>query len=173
MANEACRVIFEDLLTSRAGRLPVTVLNGQALEAMAAADVVLLASGTATLECMLLKTPMLASGTATLECMLLKTPMVVAYRLSAFTYRLASLLVKTKYYSLPNLLADEELVQEFIQDEVTPESLGRELMQLIENPARAEKLTAIFGKIHDALRRDASRTAADVVLKMTGRADGA
>jgi len=156
MANEACRVIFEDLLSSHPSRLPVTVLNGQALEAMAAADVVLL-----------------ASGTATLECMLLKTPMVVAYRLSAFTYRLASLLVKTKYYSLPNLLADEELVQEFIQDEVTPESLGRELMQLIENPARAEKLTAIFGKIHDALRRDASRTAADVVLKMTGRADGA
>ena len=156
MANEACRVIFEDLLSSCAGRLPVTVLNGQALEAMAAADVVLL-----------------ASGTATLECMLLKRPMVVAYRLSALTYRLASLLVKTKYYSLPNLLADDALVKEFIQDKVTAESLGREVMQLIENPARAEKLSSIFGKIHNDLRRDASRTAADVVLRMTGQADGA
>jgi lipid-A-disaccharide synthase len=155
MANEACREIFENLLSTYAGGLPVTVLNGQALEAMAAANVVLL-----------------ASGTATLECMLLKRPMVVAYRLSALTYRLARLLVKTKYYSLPNLLADEALVQEFIQGEVTAESLGREIMQLIENPARAEKLSSIFGKIHDDLRRDASRTAADVVLQMTGRADG-
>jgi lipid-A-disaccharide synthase len=155
MANKACQVIFEDLLSSYAGRLPVTVLNGQALEAMAAADVVLL-----------------ASGTATLECMLLKRPMVVAYRLSAVTYWLARLLVETKYYSLPNLLAGDALVREFIQDEVKAESLGREVMQLIENPARAEKLTSIFGKIHNDLRRDASRTAADVVLRMTGRADG-
>ena len=153
MANEACRVIFEALLTSQGGRLPVTVLNGRALEAMAAADVVLL-----------------ASGTATLECMLLKRPMVVAYRLSPLTYQIARLLVKTKYYSLPNLLADDALVSEIIQNDVSAESLGREVMQLIENPARAEKLSSIFGKIHTALRRDASATAADVVLQKTGRA---
>jgi len=143
MANEACRAIFEDLLSNQGGRLPVTVLSGQALEAMAAANVV-----------------MLASGTATLECMLLKRPMVVAYRLSALTYQLARLLVKTKYYSLPNLLADDALVPELIQNEVTAESLGREVMRLIENPARAEKLASTFGRIHDDLRRDASRVAA-------------
>ncbi len=152
MANEACREVFEDLLSSQGGHLPVTVLNGRALEAMAAANVVLL-----------------ASGTATLECMLLKRPMVVAYRLSALTYQLARLLVKTQYYSLPNLLADDALVPELIQDEVSPELLGREIMQLIENPARAEKLSSIFGRIHDALRRDANHVAADVVLQMTGR----
>jgi lipid-A-disaccharide synthase len=155
MANEACRAIFEDLLSSQGGRLPVTVLSGQALEAMAAANVVLL-----------------ASGTATLECMLLKRPMVVAYRLSALTYQLARLLVKTKYYSLPNLLADDALVPELIQNEVSAESLGREVMRLIENPARAEKLASSFGRIHDDLRRDASHVAADIVLQMTGRAGG-
>jgi len=155
MANAACRAIFEDLLSRQGGRLPVTVLSGQALEAMAAANVVLL-----------------ASGTATLECMLLKRPMVVAYRLSGLTYQLARLLVKTKYYSLPNLLADDALVQEFIQNEVTAESLGKGVMRLIENPARAEKLASIFGRIHDVLRRDASRVAADVVLQMTGRGGG-
>jgi lipid-A-disaccharide synthase len=153
MANERCRVIFEDMLARQGGRLPVTVLNGRALEAMAAADVVLL-----------------ASGTATLECMLLKRPMVVAYRLSPLTYRLARLLVKTKYYSLPNLLADDALVPELIQDEVSPESLGREIMQLLENPARAGELAAVFARIHTDLRRGASAAAAEVVLQRTGRA---
>ncbi len=153
MANEACRVIFQDMLTRQGGRLPVTVLNGRALEAMAAADVVLL-----------------ASGTATLECMLLKRPMVVAYRLSGLTYRLARLLVKTKYYSLPNLLANDALVPELIQDEVSPGSLGREVMQLIENPARGEELTAVFARIHKDLRRGASAAAAEVILQRTGRA---
>jgi lipid-A-disaccharide synthase len=138
MANEACRTIFEDLLSSQGGRLPVTVLSGQALEAMAAANVVLLASGTATLD----------------------------------TYQLARLLVKTKYYSLPNLLADDALVPELIQNEVSAESLGREVKRLIENPARAEKLASTFGRIHDDLRRNASHVAADIVLQMTGRADG-
>jgi lipid-A-disaccharide synthase len=73
---------------------------------------------------------------------------------------------------LPNLLADDALVREFIQDEVTTESLGGGVMELIDNPALAEHLTSIFGGIHDELRRDASRVAADVVLQMTGRADG-
>ena len=153
MANEACRVIFENMLGRQDGRLPVTVLNGRPLEAMAAANVVLL-----------------ASGTATLECMLLKRPMVVAYRLSPLTYQLARLLVKTKYYSLPNLLADDALVPELIQDEVSAESLGREVMQLIGNPARAVELSEIFSRIHAVLRRGASASAAEVVLQRTGRA---
>ncbi|MGB5438116.1 MAG: lipid-A-disaccharide synthase [Gammaproteobacteria bacterium] len=152
MANEACRVIFENMLGRQDNRLPVTVLNGRPLEAMAAANVVLL-----------------ASGTATLECMLLKRPMVVAYRLSPLTYQLARLLVKTKYYSLPNLLADDALVPELIQDEVSAESLGREVMQLIGNPARAVELSEIFSRIHAVLRRGASASAAEVVLQRTGR----
>jgi len=152
LANYECRLAFDEILSTIATRLPVTLLSGQGLEAMAAANAV-----------------MLASGTATLECMLLKRPMVVAYRLSPVTYRIARMLVKTSCYSLPNLLAGRPLVKELIQDEVTAEALGSEVLALIENPQRAQELAAIFSAIHDDLRRDANRCAADAVLELVGR----
>jgi len=152
LANNACRSVFEAALAAVNSRLPVTLLHGQALEAMAAANAVLM-----------------ASGTATLECMLLKRPMVVAYRLSPLTYRLARLLVNTPYYSLPNLLADRPLVKEFIQDDVTPEALGGEILRLLNDPAHAQELTTVFAQLHDELRRDASRIAADAVFEIAGR----
>ena len=152
LANNACRSVFEAALAAVNSRLPVTLLHGQALAAMAAANAVLM-----------------ASGTATLECMLLKRPMVVAYRLSPLTYRLARLLVNTPYYSLPNLLADRPLVKEFIQDDVTPEALGGEILRLLNDPAHAQELTTVFAQIHDELRRDASRIAADAVFEIAGR----
>jgi len=152
LANNACRSVFEAALAAVNSRLPVTLLHGQALEAMAAANAVLM-----------------ASGTATLECMLLKRPMVVAYRLSPLTYQLARLLVNTPYYSLPNLLADRPLVKEFIQDDVTPEALGGEILRLLNDPAHAQELTTVFAQLHDELRRDASRIAADAVFEIAGR----
>ncbi|MGB5177892.1 MAG: lipid-A-disaccharide synthase [Gammaproteobacteria bacterium] len=152
LANYECRQAFDEVLSTIATRLPVTLLSGQGLEAMAAANAV-----------------MLASGTATLECMLLKRPMVVAYRLSPLTYRIARLLVKSSYYSLPNLLAGRPLVKELIQDEVTAEALGSEVLALIENPQRAQELAGIFSAIHDDLRRDANRLAANAVLELAGR----
>lgn len=152
VANSACRSVFENAMAAVNSRLPVTLLDGQGLEAMAAANAV-----------------MLASGTATLECTLLKRPMVVAYRLSPLTYQLARLLVNTPYYSLPNLLADKPVVKEFIQGDITPEALGREILRLIENPSHAQELTSVFAKIHAELRQDASRTAADAVFEVAGR----
>jgi len=152
LANNACRSVFEAALAAVNSRLPVTLLHGQALEAMAAANAVLM-----------------ASGTATLECMLLKRPMVVAYRLSPLTYQLARLLVNTPYYSLPNLLADRPLVKEFIQYDVTPEALGGEILRLLNDPAHAQELTTVFAQLHDELRRDASRIAADAVFEIAGR----
>lgn len=151
LANYECRLAFDEVLSTIATRLPVTLLSGQGLEAMAAANAV-----------------MLASGTATLECMLLKRPMVVAYRLSPVTYRIARMLVKSSYYSLPNLLAGRPLVKELIQDEVTAEALGSEVLALIENPQRTQELAAIFSAIHDDLRRDANRNAANAVLELAG-----
>ncbi|CAN0604431.1 unnamed protein product, partial [Ectocarpus sp. 12 AP-2014] len=85
--------------------LPVTIVRGRSREVMAAADVVLL-----------------ASGTATLEAMLLKKPMVVGYRLSNFSYALVSRLVKVPHVALPNLLAGKPLVPELLQDDATPET---------------------------------------------------
>jgi lipid-A-disaccharide synthase len=151
LASQACRDVFESVLTQTAGRLPVTLLDGDSLGAMAAADAV-----------------MLASGTATLECMLLKRPMVVAYRLAPLTYRMARLLVKSRYFSLPNLLAGRPLVRELIQDEVTAENLGREILTLIQNRARAQEIATVFAQIHADLRRDANRQAADILLEMSG-----
>jgi lipid-A-disaccharide synthase len=152
LANSACRSAFEAIQSRSGLRLPITLLSGQALEAMAAANAVLL-----------------ASGTASLECMLLKRPMVVAYKLSPLTYQIAKLMVSTPYYSLPNLLAGKPLVTELIQDEVTGERLGREILGLIENPSRADELHEVFNRIHEDLRRDASHLAADTVLEMVGR----
>jgi lipid-A-disaccharide synthase len=153
LANAACRATFEAEQKRLGVGLPVTLLEGHGLEAMAAADVVLL-----------------ASGTATLECLLLKRPMVVAYRLSALSYRLLRLLVKTPFFSLPNLLAGKPLVKEFIQHEVNAENIGRELLALLENPQRAGMLAREFAAIHKELRHDASHAAARTVLQMTGGA---
>lgn len=157
LAGTGCRAVFESAVQRFAPDLPLTLLDGHGLEAMAAADAVLL-----------------ASGTATLECMLLKRPMVVAYRLSALTYRLARWLVRTPYFALPNLLAGQPLVAELIQHEVTAERLGTELLRLLEDPARSARLTRVFGSLHAELRRNASRTAAEAVMQLvaTGRCDG-
>ena len=77
----------------------------------------------------------LASGTATLECMLVNRPMVVAYRLAPITYWLMRLLIRTRYVSLPNLLANAPLVPELIQKDATPEKICRALAEVME-PAR-------------------------------------
>ena len=151
LANYECRLAFDEVLSTLDTKLPLSLLNGKGLEAMASANAV-----------------MLASGTASLECMLLKRPMVVAYRLSPATYRIARLMVKTKYFSLPNLLADRPLVKELIQDEVTPAAIGREILAMLEDPRRTEDLAQIFGGIHRGLRRDANRAAADAVLQLAG-----
>lgn len=156
LANARCRTAFEAALSRMPAPPPLTLLTGQALEAMAAADAVLL-----------------ASGTATLECLLLQRPMVVAYRLSALTFLLARRLVRVPFFSLPNLLAGRALVREFLQHEVTAENLGSELLALLEDPRRVAEQTRAFAAIHQDLRRDASHTAARVVLQMTGRLPGA
>lgn len=152
LANDGCRSVFEKCLKQSRKHMPIVLLKGQSLEAMAASDAV-----------------MLASGTATLECLLLKRPMVVAYRMSPLSFRIARSLVTTEHYSLPNLLAGRSLVSELIQEEVTTERLGRQLMKLLENRQFAEEMCAAFSTIHDELRRDANRAVAGRILKMTGR----
>ncbi len=129
--------------------LPLTLLDGQSREAMAAADVVLM-----------------ASGTATLEAMLLKRPMVVAYRTAELTYWLAKWLVHIPYFSLPNLLAQEALVPEFLQHQVTPEKLGAACLQWLENPDQVALLQKRFTDLHHQLRRSANQEAADAVSKL-------
>nr|WP_313407386.1 lipid-A-disaccharide synthase [Pseudomonas sp.] len=140
----------EQLEQMLAGRdLPLTLLNGRSHEALAACDAVLI-----------------ASGTATLEALLYKRPMVVAYRMAPLTYRILKRLVKSPYISLPNLLAERLLVPELIQEAATAEALAQAVAPLIDG---GQVQTEGFDVIHRALRRDASVSAADAVLKLAGR----
>ncbi|HFQ91461.1 MAG TPA: lipid-A-disaccharide synthase, partial [Chromatiales bacterium] len=112
---------------------------------------------------------LVASGTATLEAMLIKRPMVVAYRMAPLGYRLARMLVKLPWYSLPNLLAGERLVPEFIQDEATGEALGAALLRCLEDQPGREAMLERFAEIHARLRGGASTRAAAAVLEVAGR----
>ncbi|ONF43845.1 lipid-A-disaccharide synthase [Marinobacter lutaoensis] len=143
------------LVAQRAVQLPVTIVRGQSRRVMAAADVVLL-----------------ASGTATLEAMLLKKPMVVGYRLSAISYRLLSRLVSVPHVALPNLLAGESLVPERLQDEATPETLGADVLHWLRDDAGRERLVARFTELHRTLRRDADERAAEAVAGLLKRRTG-
>ena len=145
-AGEETRAQFEAALGGDT-ELPITLVNGRSREAMTAADAVLL-----------------ASGTATLEAMLLKRPMVVSYRMSAVSYQIYKHLVKVPHVALPNLLAEESLVPELLQEAATPERLGPAVLEWLENPERVSHLTASFSRIHETLRQDASRRAAEAVL---------
>ncbi len=149
LATPATRERFAEILTSVAPNLSVTVIEGRSREVMAAANVVLL-----------------ASGTATLEAMLLKRPMVMVYRLAPLTYWLAKRLVKIPYFSLPNLLAGKPLVPEFIQDAATPENLGQSVLHYLIHPESAMALQETFTEIHASLRQGADQQAAEAVLSL-------
>ncbi len=125
-------------LTSMLKHLPglsVHLVKGRSREVMAAADTVLL-----------------ASGTATLEAMLLKRPMVVAHRMGAFSWALISRLVTTRFAALPNILADRPLVPELLQKEATTDAIVAALQNQLGNVAEREALLAEFDLIHKHLR---------------------
>lgn len=149
LADSRTRAIFEAAAASRAPGLPIRVFEGRSRVALAAANAVLV-----------------ASGTATLETLLCKRPMVVAYRLgwaSALALRGLGLL-KVEHFAQPNLLAGERIVPELAQGEVTPERLGRELERWLDSPEAVAQLSDRFMAIHRELRRGASERAAAAIL---------
>ncbi len=135
-----------------APNLPLRIVRGKSRQVMAAANVVLL-----------------ASGTATLEAMLLKKPMVVAYRMSPLSYWMAKLLIKVDYIALPNLLAKKLLVPEFIQKKANVENLSQALFYYLNHPGFVSKLEKEFLTLHQQLRCHASKQAVDAVLKILNR----
>lgn len=139
----------QELAPQLAQRPRVTLLQGDSHAAMAAADVV-----------------MLASGTATLEAMLHKRPMVVGYRVSGLTYAIMRWLVRTEWVSLPNLLAGETLVPELIQSDMTPKALAGEVNRWLDNAGDCAAVAARFEQLHQVLRRQASERAADAVVEL-------
>src|SRR5229473_2329764 len=129
--------------------LPLTLLFGHSHEALAAADLALV-----------------ASGTATLEAALSKTPMVITYRQSPVTAAIMKALVYLPYVGLPNILAGEKLVPELLQDEATPASLAAALLALLRDTEAQKRQIARFHDFHHLLRRNAAERAADAVLKV-------
>jgi len=129
--------------------LPITIVDGQSHEVMEAADAVLM-----------------ASGTTTLEAMLLKRPMVVAYKMAWLSFAIISRLVKSPFFSLPNLLAGKELVSEVLQKQVTPERLGSELLSFFQNPEKTRQLKNEFVQLHESIRCDASKKAATAIAEL-------
>ncbi|AZZ90927.1 lipid-A-disaccharide synthase [Hahella sp. KA22] len=147
-ANQARRVQIERQLQSHGGRLPVTLIDQHSRECMMAADAILL-----------------ASGTATLEAMLVKRPMVVAYKLATLSYWIMRRLLKAKYISLPNLLADRVLVPELIQHDATPSKLGGALLKELD-VERRRSLEGEFEGLHKLIRQNASVVAAQAIAEL-------
>lgn len=108
----------------------------------------------------------LASGTATLEAMLLKKPMVVAYRLHWLTFLIMRLMVKTRWVSLPNLLAGEELVPELLQGAAMPEAIAAEALRWLDDDIYRESRLRHFAGLHASLRQDADVKAADAIVAL-------
>lgn len=154
MANARRDAQFRQLLAASAVRDATTVLDGKPHEAMVAADAVLL-----------------ASGTAALEAMLAKRAMVVAYKLAPLTHWLVRTLglMRIDRYSLPNVLAGETLVPELMQHAATPEAIA-DAVAIALDPATEARLVPRFRAIHEALRRDADRSAADAIAELVERA---
>ena len=127
-------------------RLPIQVTQGTSRDAMIASDVILL-----------------ASGTATLEAMLCKRPMVAAYLLSPLTYKIMQRLYKAPFFTLPNLLANEAIIPELLQEEVNAENMSNQLLNFFESDNSA--LIARFTDLHHTLKCNADKTAAKAVVE--------
>jgi lipid-A-disaccharide synthase len=142
------REIFERALHEH-GRtdLPLTMLFGHSHEALAAADLALV-----------------ASGTATLETALFKTPMVIAYRQSPITWALMRPMLYLPYVGMPNILAGERLVPELLQDQATPANLAGALLTLLRDSAGQRRQIERFREFHEVLRQNNAEKAADAVL---------
>jgi lipid-A-disaccharide synthase len=151
MASAAARRIFAQAQERLAPGLELRLIDGGAQAALIAADVCLV-----------------ASGTASLEAALCKRPMVVVYRLGAMTaFILRRLnLVKSKFFAQPNLLADRRVVGEYFQEEIVPESIGAELLMWLDDAERRNGLEQEFARIHAGLRRDAGTRAAQAIVAL-------
>ncbi|MFL7010850.1 lipid-A-disaccharide synthase [Enterovibrio norvegicus] len=150
LVNEKLRAQFESAWKETAPEIDFTLVDDTARNVIAASDAVLL-----------------ASGTVALECMLVKRPMVVGYKVNAITAWIARKMVKTEFVSLPNILAERELVPERIQEACTAEMLAKEVSHYLDTDNT--DLLNEFTRLHEVIRRDADVTSARAVLNLIGR----
>jgi lipid-A-disaccharide synthase len=154
LVSRETREIFEAALyRADAADLPMTILFGHARDALAAADVALV-----------------ASGTATLEAALLKKPMVIAYKMAATSFQLMRRMGYLPYVGLPNILAGEFVVPELLQRDATAENLAQALLNTLNDSVVRERIPQRFAAIHRQLKRNTAEQAARAVLPMLARA---
>lgn len=149
-ANAERKQQLQALLGAAADGEGITLVDGQSRVVMTAADAVLL-----------------ASGTAALEAMLLKKPMLVCYRMAPLSYAIISRMLKVPYFSLPNLLAGAPLVEELVQAQVNPAALASRATALLQTGPGHQALISRYRELHVALQGDASERAARAVLALT------
>ena len=148
LVSRETRIIFENMLWKlEAQDLPITMLFGHAHDAMIAADGVLV-----------------ASGTATLEAALLKRPMVITYKMPGITWWLTKRKKYHPYVGLPNILAGKFVVPELLQEDATPESLAQALVNSVNDKGAVAELEDTFTEMHLTLRQDTAQKAAAVIM---------
>lgn len=152
LASRETRAIFEETQwRMEAQELPITLLFGHAHDAMIAADGVLV-----------------ASGTATLEAALLKRPMVITYKMQGFSWWLSKRKKYQPYVGLPNILAGKFVVPELLQEDATPENLAQALLNLVTDKLAVAELEEIFSDMHVTLKQDTAHKAAQAILPYLG-----
>lgn len=154
IAKPSLRPLMERAIAEHAPGVDWRLVDGQSREAMRAGDAVLL-----------------ASGTATLECLLLDRPMVIAYRLAAFTAFLLGTMgmLKTRHVGLPNLLSAEAVVPEFLQDAVQPAAMADALQPLLVDGAARQRQLAQFGAVRGVLRQNAAEASARAIAELIAK----
>jgi lipid-A-disaccharide synthase len=154
VAAPKLRAVIEASLQQNAIADRFTIIDGRSIEAMSAADLVLL-----------------ASGTAALESALLGKPTVAAYRVAALTYWITKTfgLVKVAQFTLPNLLAGEVLIPEFIQDDADPSKIAGAVIDLLDDPDRCAAIKARFAKLRTELAMNSNERAADALISLTAQ----
>jgi lipid-A-disaccharide synthase len=145
--------LLENGISEYQDRLNLKIVSEDRYNMMAACDIVIA-----------------ASGTVTLELLLLNTPMVVAYKLSPRTYMLGKLLVKVNYFSLVNLIGNKAIVPELLQDEANPERISGELLKLMYDEKEKIKMESGFQQVKEKLGGEgASDRAAQLALQLMTR----
>jgi len=152
LVNSRIKGMFEEILNRVAPDLPITLVDGNARDVLQSSDAALV-----------------ASGTATLEALLLKRPMVIAYRLHWLTHWLffsSIKLIKSPFFSLANMLAGKEIAPELVQNAVQPQVLAEALIAVLEAEEKSGTVREVGYKVHQELRLDASSQAAEAVLEL-------
>jgi lipid-A-disaccharide synthase len=143
------RPLIEPLVARFAPGLSLQLLQGRSHEALAACDVTLI-----------------ASGTATLEAALFKRPMVIGYRMHPLTWQLMKRMRLQPWVGLPNILSREFVVPELVQEQATPDRLAAAVTEWLDAPARCAALAARFAEMHDELRQDTASKATDAIAQV-------